>query len=147
MPITGPKQQDETEDSFFAEVNITPLTDVILVLLIIFMVSSSAMVDAVRDGQLDVDLPRAGAKSASLSAKDALVVSILEDGRVGIEGKIVGEQEILQALKDQYKKNPSISLVIDADGDLAHRKVVHVIDLAREAGFNDVGIGVRPNFE
>ena len=148
MAIRGPLPADESEeasnDSLFAEINITPLTDVMLVLLIIFMVSSSAMVDAAHEGQLEVDLPTAGTGVTSTPIPEALVVSILRDGRVAVAGEITADDVLLDVLKERVTKNPKLSLVIDADGDLAHRKVVHVIDVARQAGFTDVGIGVMP---
>ena len=147
MAIRGPLPADDPEeggDSLFNEINITPLTDVMLVLLIIFMVSSSAMVDAAREGQLEVDLPTAGAAVTSTPIPEALVVSILKDGRVAVAGEVTADDQLYDVLKNRLEKNPKLALVIDADGDLAHRKVVHVIDEARQAGFTDVGIGVMP---
>jgi biopolymer transport protein ExbD len=147
VAIRGPLPADDSAeggDSLFAEINITPLTDVMLVLLIIFMVSSSAMVDAAREGQLEVDLPTAGAAVTSTPIPEALVVSILKDGRVAVAGEVTPDDQVHDVLKLRLEKNPKLALVIDADGDLAHRKVVRVIDEARQAGFTDVGIGVMP---
>ena len=148
MAIRGPLPTDDLDegggDSMFAEINITPLTDVMLVLLIIFMVSSSAMVDAAREGQLEVDLPTAGVGVTSTPIPEALVVSILKDGRVAVAGEVTADDQLFDVLKLRREKNPKLALVIDADGDLAHRKVVRVIDVARQAGFTDVGIGVMP---
>jgi biopolymer transport protein ExbD len=141
LPAADP---EEGGDSLFNEINITPLTDVMLVLLIIFMVSSSAMVDAAREGQLEVDLPTAGAAVTSTPLPEALVVSILKDGRVAVAGEVTADDQLYDVLKLRLGQNPKLALVIDADGDLAHRKVVHVIDQARQAGFTAVGIGVMP---
>jgi len=148
VAIQGPLPTEDLDEAvsegLFAEVNITPLTDVILVLLIIFMVSSSAMVDAAREGQLEVDLPTAGNATSSTPIPEALVVSILKDGRVAVAGEVIADDELEATLQSRRRQNPKLALVIDADGDLAHRKVVHVIDVARRSGFTDVGIGVNP---
>jgi biopolymer transport protein ExbD len=147
VALRGPLPADEREEggeALFAEVNITPLTDVMLVLLIIFMVSSSALLNEAREGQLDVELPSAGSVVASQPMPEALVVSIVKDGHVNVGGESIADEQLLALLRDRLAENSKQSLVIDADGDLAHRMVVHVIDVARLAGFSDVGFGVMP---
>ncbi|MEK7704628.1 MAG: biopolymer transporter ExbD, partial [Myxococcota bacterium] len=85
MAQTTPTDHGTDEDegfggpSVFAEINITPLTDVVFVLLIIFMVGSGAMIEAARHGELDVSLPRAGASSTPAQAPAEIVVALLRD--------------------------------------------------------------------
>lgn len=146
MPFQAPKQSDEPADDdagIFAEINITPLTDVILVLLIIFMVSSSAMVDAMREGRLDVALPKAGSAATPNSEAKTLVVGVAPDGRLFVHGKFVSEEELDKVLGDTHKEDANTVVIVDADGHLEHRNVVNIIDKVRAAGFSTVGIGAE----
>ncbi len=127
----------------FAEINITPLTDVILVLLIIFMVSSSAMVDAVREGRLDVALPQAGSSTAANAEDATLVVGVAPDGRTFVHNAFVSEEELVKVLHEAHQKDPRTVVIVDADGGLEHRNVVAIIDRVRAAGFSTVGIGAE----
>ncbi len=143
-PTDGADGDADEAPSYFAEINITPLTDVVLVLLIIFMVASGAMVEAARQGSLGVELPHAGAGSKRPVVEDPIIVSVLRDGRVAVSGTIVSDDELEAALIDRLKKDPAAPMLIEADGELAHRRVVFVIDVAQRAGFSDVGIAVAP---
>ena len=146
MPFQGPKHEDANDDAdvgLFAEINITPLTDVILVLLIIFMVSSSAMVDAMREGKLDVTLPQAGHAAQAATEAQTLVVGLAADGRLFVKGQFISTDELQKVLKDAHKADPNTVVIVDADGRLEHHKVVAVIDEVRSAGFGTVGIGAE----
>ena len=146
MPFQAPKQNDDAADEdagIFAEINITPLTDVILVLLIIFMVSSSAMVDAMREGRLDVALPKAGSAATPTNEAKTLVVGVAPDGRLFVHGKFVNEEELTQVLEETHKADADTVVIVDADGHLEHHNVVTVIDKVRAAGFTTVGIGAE----
>ena len=146
MATNMPQIADDADDEspIFAEVTITPLTDVILVLLIIVMVSANQMVDAAREGRLEVDLPTAGAGSSDTTPGEAMVIGIMKDGRIAVGGETVDEGSLQTMLKDRMLKNHETPIVIDADGDLAHKSVVRVLDIARQAGVTNIGIGVTP---
>ncbi len=148
MPFQAPKQdeveaEDGAESSLFAEINITPLTDVILVLLIIFMVSSSAMVDAIREGKLDVTLPSASTAASETMDQATVVVGITNDGRIFLQDEIVDTEQLIAALKEKKKKKPDTMVVLQADGALPHKHVIEVIDVLRKSGFNNVGLGAE----
>ncbi len=150
MAAGSPKQdQNPFEDDgdqaggLFAEINITPFTDVILVLLIIFMVTSSAMVDAARDGKLDVTLPSASTAATQESPAKSLVLGITKDGRLYLEGKAIAEDELSSVLASTKAKDPQTLVIVQADGELHHKRVVEIIDLLRETGFSNVGIGAE----
>jgi len=144
MPGGGDGAGEDDDAPIFAEVTITPLTDVILVLLIIVMVSANQMVDAAREGRLEVDLPTAGSGSSDATPGEALVIGVMRDGRIAVGGESIDEASLKQLLKDRIAKNPNTPIVIDADGDLAHKSVVRVLDVARQAGVTNIGIGVTP---
>jgi biopolymer transport protein ExbD len=143
-PITDDTSGDEEpETGLFATINITPLTDVILVLLVTFMVSSSAMVDALREGTLGVNLPAAATGKTQDTKAETLVVGVTADGQVYVHDQVVDEGKLMGILTETKQKDARASVVVQADGDLQHKKVVHILDLVREAGFPDVGIGIK----
>ncbi len=135
---------DET-DAVFADINITPLTDIFLVLLIIFMVTSSVIVNqgqgAAKAG-LKVNLPKGSAADVTPATTD-LSVAVLSDGRLVLAGDVVTVDELKKALADTQAKNPSTLVVIQADEGVPHGKVVEVMEMAKGAGLAQLAIGVR----
>ena len=67
------------------------------------------------EGQLEVDLPTAGAAVTSTPIPEALVVSILKDGRVAVAGEVTPDDQLFDVLKLRREKNPKLALVIDAE--------------------------------
>jgi biopolymer transport protein ExbD len=112
----------------FSEINITPLTDVALVLLIIFMITAPLIIQS----GIKVKLP--GAVTSDVSPEKNIILTITSDGKV-----FLGNQEI--ALKDLFEPLAALLaisqtkiVVINADKDVAHGIVVSVLDIARQAG-------------
>jgi biopolymer transport protein ExbD len=143
---TLPGSDEESADNVFAEINITPLTDIFLVLLIIFMVTSSVIVNqnpgSGAKAGLQVNLPKGGAADVTLTESD-LSVAILSDGRIVLAGNVVGEDELKKALEETKQKNPNTMVIVQADEGVAHGKVVQVMELAKGAGLGQLAIGVR----
>lgn len=142
-PSVEARSDDDDDDDIVAEINMTPLTDVVLVLLIIFMVSSSAIVDAARQGHVDVALPQASAAPKASEGQPTLVIGLAPDGRLFVREKFVSDAELMVILKDAYAKSPGTVVIVDADGAMAHRSVVQIIDRVRAAGFATVGLGAQ----
>ena len=80
--LPDPTDGDGLDDGVVAEINITPLTDIFLVLLVIFMVTSSALVEAGGQAGVEVDLPGDGTAAEKISTQSDLVVAILDDEEV-----------------------------------------------------------------
>jgi biopolymer transport protein ExbD len=138
-----PFEGDDERIALFADINITPLTDVILVLLIIFMVSTSAMLDAVREGRLDVNLPKSHSGSQGAIIQNAVVINILKDGQIILEDKLFSLEELKKRIKEIHDEKPQTTVIVNADGDLRHRRVVEVIETASEVGFAHVSIATE----
>ncbi len=140
-----PGTEEDGGDGVFSEINITPLTDIFLVLLIIFMVTSSVIVNQGQGGAkagLKVNLPKGGAADVVPSDSD-LSVAIVSDGRILAGGNVVTEEELKKVLADAKEKNPNTLVIVQADEGVAHGKVVEVMELAKGAGLAQLAIGVR----
>jgi biopolymer transport protein ExbD len=147
MAMSGPSRShhhddDEAGPSVFADINITPLTDIFLVLLIIFMVTSTALVEQGQGGAgagVRVDLPRGASKELVTSAKD-FPIAITADGNTVVEGKVVDLETLKARLTQLQKESPEAQIIIEADTGVAHGKVVEVMELAKGLGLERLAI-------
>src|SRR5262245_54139571 len=99
--VPGNDRDEVGDDGVFAEINITPLTDIFLVLLIIFMVTSTVIVRRQDTGSgakngIKVTLPKGGAADVAVTRQD-LPVAILSDGRIVLQGNVVSAEELKAA--------------------------------------------------
>ncbi|HEX9288509.1 MAG TPA: biopolymer transporter ExbD [Anaeromyxobacteraceae bacterium] len=146
MAMSAPSGGDDLEQGgggIFADINITPLTDIFLVLLIIFMVTTTAIAEqSGQNGGLKVSLPRAG-KSAPAAEMHDLAIAVLEDGRTVVGGKVVDEDTLARILDKAHGENADTLVLVQADQGVAHGKVVAVMDLARRHGLARLAIATR----
>ncbi|WP_163998340.1 ExbD/TolR family protein [Pyxidicoccus caerfyrddinensis] len=137
---------NEGDEGVFAEINITPLTDIFLVLLIIFMVTSSVIVQQGPGGGakagLKVNLPKGGAADVTARSTD-LSVAVLADGRFVLAGNVVSEDELRKTFDNAKLKDPDTVVIVQADEGVPHGTVVQVMELAKKAGLGQLAIGVR----
>jgi biopolymer transport protein ExbD len=147
MGKTPGNHEGEGDEGVFAEINITPLTDIFLVLLIIFMVTSSVIVQQGPGGGakagLKVNLPK-GAASADVTARTSdLSVAVLADGRFVLGGNVVTEEELKRAFDTARTESPDTVVIVQADEGVPHGTVVQVMELAKQSGLAQLAIGVR----
>jgi biopolymer transport protein ExbD len=142
-PHRGGDDLEVESGGIFADINITPLTDIFLVLLIIFMVTSTAIAEAGgQNGGLKVNLPKGGKTGAATEAHD-LAIAVLEDGRTVVGGKVVDEGALVAVMDRVQRENPDTLVLVQADQSVAHGKVVAVMDLARRHGLSRLAIATR----
>ena len=117
-----------------AEINVTPLVDVVLVLLIIFMVVTPLLKQ-----EVPIELPLA---ANSRGAEDAtqVTVSLSADGRAMLEGVEVAPEDLVARLTAIYADRPDKTIFLEADRGLPHGRVVDLMDDCREAGIVRIGI-------
>jgi biopolymer transport protein ExbD len=121
-----------------AEINITPFTDVILVLLVIFMIATPLISQA----SLKVKLPEAKSGQAiEASKKQQVYVTILKDGSTYLDKDPVTKKELRAKIDAIHKSNPDISVVIHSDKLAQFKDVVSVLDVLNELGVNKLSIG------
>jgi biopolymer transport protein ExbD len=132
---------DESSSSsgrgMISAINVTPLVDVVLVLLIILMVSSTYIVAQT----LKVQLPKT--KTTDGTAEKPRTVVIEKSGTLRFEEKVATAEEIERELRAMIAANPEASLVISADKEVQHGRVVEIIDLAKLAGVTQFAINVE----
>jgi biopolymer transport protein ExbD len=142
----GNPDDDEGAEGVFAEINITPLTDIFLVLLIIFMVTSTVIVQQGPGGGakagLKVNLPKGGATDVTARPMD-LSVAVLADGRYVLGGNVVTADELRAAFDKAKTANAETLVIVQADEGVPHGQVVAVMELAKQAGLAQLAIGVR----
>jgi biopolymer transport protein ExbD len=150
-------EETEAAGGIFAEINITPLTDVFLVMVIIFMVSALAVqaeaqqdkkrvaevveeVEAKQRSGLKVNLPSGAAQEID-PTKASLVLIIPVEGEIAVDGKLVRDADIDNLFRAAFAKDQTTQVVLQADKGVAHGRVVNVMERAKAAGLVKLAIG------
>jgi len=120
-----------------AEINVTPMVDVMLVLLVIMIVSAQYIVSQ----SIKVELPKAA--SASESVASVAAVTLSKDGKTYYNQEPLNEGELVNHFKAAIAGNKDLNLIVSADKEVQHGRVVHVIDLAKLEGITKFAINVE----
>jgi biopolymer transport protein ExbD len=129
--------KNDDEQAIVSGINVTPLVDVTLVLLIIFMVTATF----VSERATEVNLPKTAAKENSPTP--ALTVSLAMDGTLKIMKKTVSLAELKALLSGEIKKAPDEKVLLKADKDLPYYKVAEVLEAIKLAGVNKVALAME----
>ena len=121
-----------------SEINVTPLVDVMLVLLIIFMVTAPMMTQG-----LDVDLPETTSKSLR-QEENPIVVTVDEEGTITINKIPLARDLLLQELQKKYKENQKQPIFLRADKNVPYGNVVTVMSDIKSVGFDKIGMITKP---
>ncbi|MGC4093474.1 MAG: biopolymer transporter ExbD [Polyangiaceae bacterium] len=127
-----------SSDEPIAGINVTPLVDVVLVLLVVMMVTATYIASR----SIPVDLPSGKTGEA---AQAPLAVSLDKSGAMYLDGTKVDEATLRARLRAAQKQSKDVRAVIAADGSVSHRQVVSVIDLLRQEHIVRFGINVNPD--
>ncbi|MBW1988125.1 MAG: protein TolR [Deltaproteobacteria bacterium] len=126
------------DNNLMAEINVTPLVDVMLVLLIIFMVTAPLMMQGV-----DVNLPQTSSDPIQ-AGDDHLVVSIDKRQKIFLNDRPVELADLLGKLAVINRANPDQKVYLRADKNVAYGLVVRVMDGIKDAGFERLGVVTSP---
>lgn len=117
-------------------INITPLVDVVLVLLIILMVTATYVVSRA----IPMELPRSATGEVSTTT---LAISVDASGKLFLDATHVTEEELRDSVRRRRERGPARAMIA-ADGATVHRSVVRVLDLLRQEGIHQFAINVQP---
>ncbi|MFC1839931.1 ExbD/TolR family protein [Thermodesulfobacteriota bacterium] len=127
------KKEDEPR------ISIAPLVDIVFLLLIFFMVTSHYdIASGVR-----IKLPKVTKKAESPDDENKIVLLVDKSANIFIEGKKIDIESLKARLGEEVKKRGIIQLVLQADIDVRHGKVVEIMDYAKSAGINSIVIAAR----
>lgn len=124
-----------------AEINVTPLVDVMLVLLIIFMVTAPML----NNSGIDIDLPRADAPPLDESTEDQLVLEMAADGSIYLNEEPTTWETVSEQLVALSKLKPESPIFLRADGGVMYRDVARLLAIAKRSGMPRVGLVFEPN--
>lgn len=117
-------------------INVTPLVDIVLVLLIIFIVTAKMVVSP----SVPLDLPQA---SHGEEVQSIFSVVIDKSGKLLVDGEAADENALAERAKAALAKDKELRAVIQADGDVSHRRVIDVLDRLKSAGLTKVAFGTQ----
>jgi len=136
MPGATSRLEDDDSGHMITDINVTPLVDITLVLLIIFMVTTSYIVNP----SIKVDLPKAA--SGTEQVRTTLALTLTKEGQLYLNGDRSDEAKVLRQISDELPKNPDLQAIIAADKIVPHGSVVRLIDLVKRAGVRKFAINV-----
>jgi biopolymer transport protein ExbD len=126
-------------DDAITGINVTPLVDITLVLLIIFMVTTKIVLNQT----LPLDLPKAATGTSDVQTVFSILLSA--DGRTVVDSsQIANDEAILPLARTAQTAHPELRAVIKADSAVTHGRVIHVLDLLKQAHVAKIAFGVTP---
>ncbi|MEZ4271994.1 MAG: biopolymer transporter ExbD [Myxococcota bacterium] len=120
------------------EVNLTPLIDIVFQLLIFFLITTTF----VQNPGIEVQLPKASSKPVVTEAEN-VIIGVTKEGLFVQDGKALAIDELRERLVSHLKQRPNAMLVVQADTNTPHGKVVEVMDVARDVGFKQLAIATE----
>ena len=133
----GSAYQDDDDTPMIVDINVTPLVDIMLVLLIIFMVTATFIVQP----GLPVQLPKAATGEETVST--TLQLQLDKEGVLSMNGKRVSEDDLRGFIGSALQQKPDLQAVIAADRAVSHGTVVHLMDLLRQSGVHKFALSVE----
>lgn len=130
--------QVQDEGKLYDDINITPMLDLAYVLLVIFILMTTASVQGVR-----VNLPK-GSKAPALAKPKTKAISVNNEGRIFLDTIPVSIQELEQRLSQQKSVTPDFPVVIRGDSATQYQAVMDVLDVVGRIGISQIGLATKP---
>jgi biopolymer transport protein ExbD len=128
----------DDDSGLISGINVTPLVDVTLVLLIIFMVTAKIIVSQ----GMPMDLPKA---ASGEQVQLVFSVELTEEGKTFVDSKQIASDDLVgQLARESKQKNADLRAVIRADQKVPHGRVIHVLDLLKQASISKIAFAVSP---
>lgn len=129
--------QSSGDDEEISGINITPMVDVILVLLVIFMVTANFL----KKESININLPQVAA--ADPNVKESTQVALTKDGKILLEGNNVTEAILMQNLVQEIKYRPNMRVTLSADENLSYGTIAKLMGLIRKTGVSRIALSVK----
>jgi len=121
-----------------AEINITPFTDVILVLLIIFMITTPLILQS----SLKVSLPEA-ASGRPLTNTRQINITVANDNTVYLDDKLITRKELISLVREAHRDNPEVEVILFSDRMVRFKNIVSILDDLNEIGIKSLNIAAK----
>jgi biopolymer transport protein ExbD len=131
--------QVQSNDKPYDDINITPMLDLAYVLLVIFIIMTTASIQGAK-----VDLPR-GSSAVNLAAPKTRVIAVSNQGQLFLDAVPVSMTELAARLRDAKAAIPDLPVVLKGDRAVQYDKVIGVLDLCSQIGINSVGLAWQRN--
>ncbi len=132
-----PKLQEPMDDGVLAEINVIPLVDIVLVLLIIFMLTAPLL-----QRTIDVRLPRA--RSGAIQPEERLIISITAEGVYYFERQPIRLEQLEEYVREQAGRWTQRAVYVRADARVSYAYIVRLLDVLRRYGITRIGLVTRP---
>jgi biopolymer transport protein ExbD len=137
MASFRPDDAENPDDGVVAEINITPLTDVFLVLLVIFMVTTSVVANQSKN----IDLPGA---AVSDNTPEGVMVEVTPDGRIAVNEEAVRDDDLYRALSKALEASREKVVILRGDKAVLLGQAVNILDVAQQAGAQGIALATKP---
>lgn len=138
MAMGSMNQNSGDDENIVSEINMTPLIDIMLVLLIIFMVTSTAALES----GLDIELPKTQITNEK-KQEEILIITLDRDGKVALQGKMVPDDQLPERIAAALTELKSETVILEGDTKAFLGKAVELMDLAKSAGAKSFSIAAE----
>lgn len=132
-------QEFDSEEEAITGINVTPLVDITLVLLIIFMVTARF----ISEPSIGVSLPKSSSSSAGEASDRNVFLTIDETHQIFLNNTPVEQSRLGPSIRELLQKQPDLNLIIRADKSISHGEVISILDEVRSQGVTEFGIAVE----